>query len=371
MTNVLCIAPYRFLPAHTGGQKAIFLLYKYLHNHIHLTCVSTQSNEVAHVPFHVEKVFTDNPLRYINLFYCWQLKKIMLEKHIEYIHIEHPYTGILGLVLKKITGKKLIIRSHNIEAERFRTLGKKWWRLMFYLERMVHRHADFSFFITEEDRQYALKNFKLSADKTGVLTYGSEISERLTPEEKNRCVSQLKKTFQLQEDDIVMLFNGSFDYTPNLHALILLLDKIMPTLNKFSRKHKLIVCGKNIPEELQQRQVENVYMAGFVEDIEAFFKGASLFLNPVWEGGGIKTKLVEAICYGASAVSFSSGAIGVSKAMLGDKIYITNDLDVDAFVQGILSVSTTIADSPPESFYHHFAWKNIAASYVAQVENLR
>jgi hypothetical protein len=62
--------------------------------------------------------------------------------------------------------------------------------------------------------------------------------------------------------------------------------------------------------ELKNYADQNIIYAGFVDDISIYFKGADVFINPVSYGGGIKTKLVEALGYNLNAVSTSNGAIG-------------------------------------------------------------
>ncbi|MBK7558780.1 MAG: glycosyltransferase [Chitinophagaceae bacterium] len=71
--------------------------------------------------------------------------------------------------------------------------------------------------------------------------------------------------------------------------------------------------------------------AGFVEDINLYFKGCDIFINPVVNGGGIKTKLVEALGYDLSVTSTKTGAIGIPVEMTGNKMKISEDNDWKAF----------------------------------------
>lgn len=367
MINLLTIAPYSFLPAHTGGQKAIFLLYKYIARKVNITCVSTKTNDQGKAPFEVMPVFSDSALRYINFFYFFKLKKIIRKKNISHVSIEHPYMDILGIMLKNWCNVKLIVRSHNIEATRFKTLNKWWWPILQRYEKYVHRRADHSFFITEEDRLYALEHYHLDEEKTSVLTYGSEISESMTIEEKKAEVAKIKTEYGIPEYLHLLLFNGSFHYEPNLNALQVLLYKIMPLLLQKRKDFFLLVCGKNIPENITNSKFEQTKIAGFVDDIDAVFKGSEIFLNPVWQGGGIKTKLVEALCYSCSAVSFENGAIGIPENIVDGKISIVDDEDCHAFTDAIIHQSSTTEYVVPHKFYFHFAWENIAQRFVDKI----
>ena len=79
--------------------------------------------------------------------------------------IEHPYYGWLGLLVKRFCKVKLIIHSHNIEAERFKTTGRWWWKILWHYEKNVHKSADFTFCITENDRQYFTDVYKINPIK--------------------------------------------------------------------------------------------------------------------------------------------------------------------------------------------------------------
>ncbi len=334
---------------------------------VYLTVVSTKSNKPEKVNYSVFKFFSDSPFRYINLFYYYKINRLVKKKKITHLSIEHPYMGLLGLYVKYQCNLKFVIRSHNIESLRFKTIGKWWWWMLFYYERYVHRRADHSFFITEEDRLYAVKHYKLKEEKTSVLTYGTEIYTALSEQEKKAQVNKLKAEHGIPESATLLLFNGTFDYEPNLMALKLLLDHTMPLILDRDPNCFLIVCGKNIPKEIAAKEYKQVKILGFVDDIHAVFKGAEIFLNPVWIGGGIKTKLVEALGYGCSAVSFSNGALGIPQGIVDRKITVVKDLDYHTFAEEVIKIKPTIYDITPHKFYFQFGWENIAQRFVDKI----
>ena len=57
--------------------------------------------------------------------------------------------------------------------------------------------------------------------------------------------------------------------------------------------------------ELKDYADKNIIYAGFVDDITLFYKAADMLINPVIDGGGIKTKLVEALGYNMNVVTTS------------------------------------------------------------------
>lgn len=353
MKTILCLAPYKFLPAENGGQKAIVTLYKNLSKHFRIICIGTIDNELnGSASFEMRTMLSTSALRYINISLLLSLVKIIKKEKVDYIETEHPYFGWLVFLLKRFAHTPLIIRSHNIEAVRFKKLGKRWWRLLFIYEGWVYRKADFVFFITEEDKNFAINSYHVQPQKAITITYGIDILAPPNTEEKAIARDYLVKKYSLTNDTKLVLFNGAFNYKPNLNALYNLINNIVPLL-KQHQSFKFIICGTGIPQESKNKLTDNVIYAGFVDDINIYLKGADIFVNPVCEGGGIKTKLVEALGYNLTCVSFATGAIGVDPALCNDKLLIAADNDWIEFAN-LLIAASSIKTSIPSKFYDHF-----------------
>lgn len=357
MKTILCIAPYAFLPAETGGQKAILSLYQTLSKNYRVICISTRKNGPGSTyGFEVRNILSNSSSRYINLFYFFTIRKIIKKEKPDYLQIEHPYLGWLAVLLRSFTGVRLIVRSHNIEGLRFENLGKWWWKILLHYEKWVFRKADFIFFITNADRSYAIEKFNLPPQRAFTITFGVNVTNPPSSEEREICREILLKKHNLHTNDIIILFNGAFNYPPNATALYNLITAIFPMLDRLSEdSFKLIICGKNIPEELIRNNVNrDIIFAGFVPEIKTYSTGASIFVNPIVEGGGIKTKLVEALAYNLNCVSFVTGAIGVPQEICGEKLIIVNDNDYRGFAAATIAASN-ITSNIPAFFYDHFS----------------
>src|SRR5450631_3796398 len=177
MPTIVSIVSYPFLPAKTGGQRGIALFYQYFSRWLPVLCVTTEKNDPSAAEgYEVLNILSDSPVRYINPFYLFTLRRILRQRKATHLILEHPYWGWLGVMEKWICGVKLVVHSHNMEGLRWKTLGKWWWRILWGYERWVHRRADYNFFIQEEDRQYAINRFRLDPAKCLVMTYGFERS---------------------------------------------------------------------------------------------------------------------------------------------------------------------------------------------------
>jgi len=363
MSTIISIVSYPFLPARLGGQKGIALFYKYFSRHHTLICVTTKNNDPgAAEGYRVINNISPSPIRYINIFLFFSIYKIIKKEKATHLILEHPYYGWLGIWLKRASGIKLVVHSHNIESLRWKSLGKWWWPVLFAYEKSTHRHADYNFFKQEHDLSYAVEKFGLSEKKCAVITYGIDWNTVPSAEEKRHCKSLLQQQHDIAAGTVIFLFNGTLDYAPNLQAVKIILEKINPYLQKTKIVYKIIICGKGLPvtmNELKAYTDKNIIYAGFVDDISVYFKGADSFINPVTDGGGIKTKLVEALGYNMNAISTVSGAIGVPLQITGTKMRIFADDDWSGFAAA-MTTAVDLSDIPA-SFFDHFYWENIAA----------
>jgi polysaccharide biosynthesis protein PslH len=365
MIRVASLVSYPIMPAKMGGQKGIYLFLKYFCRYHPIVCYTTKNNEPGfNEPFRVKKVLGTYKLRYVNPFYFFQLKKEFKADQVTHLLLEQPYYGWLAILLKKALGIKLVIHSHNIEALRFKSTGKWWWNILGWYEKMIHRKADFNFFISQEDLEYALNKFRLDKEKCTVITYGTEKDKAPSPQEKMTAKGEICKRHNIDEQAVLLLYNGTLNYPPNKKGLDAILQKINPQLQQHPElNYKIIICGTRLEAKynnLEDYAGKNIIYPGFVDDIDIYFQAADIFINPVSDGGGIKTKLVEALAAGCSAVSFTHGAIGVPVSVTGSILKVVADNDSNAFVENLINTMKTPDDKLPAAFFDHFYWDNIA-----------
>ncbi|MEI6947707.1 glycosyltransferase [Paraflavisolibacter sp. H34] len=354
MVRVLSLVSYTFLPAKVGGQKGIALFNKYFSRHTDLHVVTTKTNDNGRAEGYATiPLFSGSPLRYVNPLQYFRIRKIIRGLRPSHLLIEHPYLGWLAVLLKKTMGLKLVVHSHNIESLRFKTLGKWWWGILWHYEKWTHQNADYNLFITEEDRQTALRDYALDAEKCTLLTYGIERAGRPSEEEQAQARTTVRRQHGLKAEERLLLFAGAFNYGPNLAALQIIEHEIAPRLQQQGFPFRVLVCGPGLDGKSPGHP--KVAYAGFVDDIYQYFMATDVFLNPLTEGGGIKTKLVESLGMNANAVSTNNGAIGVDPALCNGKLQVAGDGDWQAFAEAVVAMASVQKDIGPE-YYGHFYW---------------
>ena len=206
--NIISLISYPFLPARSGGQKGIALFYKYFSRYQPVTCIGTKKNQPELADgYELLNILSNSRFRYINPFIFFKIRKLIREKKATHLILEHPYYGWLGILLKYFCDIRLIIHSHNMEGNRWKSLGKWWWRILWNYEKITHRQADYNFFIQDEDRKYAIEAFKLDEKKCLTVSFGTEITA--PPTSENQISSSRTLHQQLQIPDRIPLLLSS------------------------------------------------------------------------------------------------------------------------------------------------------------------
>lgn len=369
MKSVLNIVPYPFLPYSSGGQKLIALFNEYLGAKTTLHVAGTTDNETNNIKNYLfHPVLHSSRWRYLNPLTPIQLIGLIKRNKIETVILEHPYYGWMIPFFRLFTRVSIICHTHNVESERFRSIGKKWWRLLAFYEGLVLRHCDQVLCITEEDRQFFIDRMRVPKSQCIIVPYGIEQKE--PPADKAICKKAICEKHQLDPSLPVLFFNGALDYKPNTDALDIILNEIMPRLIKNNFNTQIIIAGRGLPAHyhtLISEQKGGIIYAGFVNDISLYTKAADILLNPVVIGGGVKTKMIEALGLGTTVVSTRSGAKGIEQEQAGEKLYISDDHDWDRFTELIMTASKKDSVQTPDKFYQQYYWGHIMEALLKQL----
>ncbi|MFP5042843.1 glycosyltransferase family 4 protein [Parasediminibacterium sp. JCM 36343] len=359
--KIVSVVPYATLPCFSGGQKCIAQFNEYMGLQCELTVVSTSKNDLSLVKNYTLLPWMKNgKLKFFQLPLFFQLASFIKKNNIQYLMIEHPYMGWLGCLLRWQCKIPLVVHTYNIEYLRFKSVGKKWWPILMWYEKKILNAADIVFCISQEDMEYMIGNIGIDEGKCHVITFGTPLSS--TPTDKADCAALVRKQHNIKNTEAIILFNGLLSYKPNAQAVLDILNCINPILLKYPAfEYKIIICGKDLPAELnglQDYANKNIIYMGFVPDIELYFKAADIFINPILSGGGIKTKLVEALGFNTTVVSAATGAIGCDKTASGNKLIVVPDNDWAGFAEAIINQLSQPTPTPA-SFYKEYYWGNI------------
>jgi glycosyltransferase involved in cell wall biosynthesis len=109
------------------------------------------------------------------------------------------------------------------------------------------------------------------------------------------------------------LFFGHFGYEANRRGLERFLAEGWPAIAGARPSARLAVAGGGMDRALRERlaATAGVEVLGLVADLPGVLAAARAVVVPIWEGGGTRLKVVEAMAAGRAIVSTPLGASGV------------------------------------------------------------
>jgi glycosyltransferase involved in cell wall biosynthesis len=121
-------------------------------------------------------------------------------------------------------------------------------------------------------------------------------------------------------------FLGSLDYRPNQEAALWIAEELRPRLARLAPAAEIAVGGSNAPEWLRARLAAAGVTIAAVPDAAAFIRSMGVMMAPLFSGGGMRIKILEAMAHGKAVVATSLGAEGIA-ARGGEHLLIADDAD--------------------------------------------
>lgn len=115
------------------------------------------------------------------------------------------------------------------------------------------------------------------------------------------------------ESDLELVFTGKMDFRPNVDAVLWFVEAIMPIIREQLPDTSLTVVGRDPHRRLGAlRNLPQVTVTGYVDDVRPHIARASVFVVPLKVGGGTRLKLLQAMSMGKAIVSTSLGCEGIN-----------------------------------------------------------
>jgi glycosyltransferase involved in cell wall biosynthesis len=248
------------------------------------------------------------------------LTRLACEEYFDLWHVEWtPYAQ----ALRGLPGRRIVM-AHNVESviwQRYRetetNLLKRWyigrqWRKFVRFERDVLAEADLTVAVSDVDAERF--RGELGVPRVDVVDNGVDTAY-FRPTQTPRAPATL-------------LFLGSLEWRPNLDGVQLLLDRVFPEVRRRVPEARLVLVGRNPPDDLRQRvaSTPGVELHGNVPDVRPYLARCGLLVVPLRIGGGSRLKILEALSAGTPVVSTQIGAEGLHLEP-GRHLDVVEDID--------------------------------------------
>lgn len=208
---------------------------------------------------------------------------------------------LFGTLVRKLRNRGVasVIFAHNVDSELYRQRYKIHhnlvtaiqYRFVLYNEGLSVCHADGLIVLTRRDTEGMERRFGRTPDVVLPITCPEVPMEG--------AAKYFSRPY--------CLFVGS-DFFPNVEGMKWFITQVAPRIAYDVRV--VGSCCKN-PILTGLQLPDNVYLEGFVDDLSAYYRGASFVIAPIFSGSGMKTKTVEAMSYGKTIVGTDEAFVGI------------------------------------------------------------
>jgi len=204
------------------------------------------------------------------------------------------------------------------------------------LELELASKADISFTVTSEEKCLLIKQ---GIKQVEVIPNIHEIH-----------LAAASKDFSEREG---LLFIGSYNHSPNIDAVVWMIEEIMPIVWK-EYAIPVTLLGSSPTEKVKALASDLVKVPGFVQDVEPYFVSHRLFVAPLRYGAGMKGKIGQSLAYQLPIITTDIGAEGMGLKD-GENVMLADNKE--NFAAQIL-----------KAYYDEFLWKKLSDNSAKVLE---
>ncbi len=223
--------------------------------------------------------------------------------------------SVFGNLVKKIKNRckecKVLSFYHDVKAD----LYKQWMDN----ERTLKSKIEYTIGIRQEyvNQKYADINivFNERDAKTYQVYYGKRPEAILPlPAPVPSISHDIMNSITEKDDKKHILFVGK-KYYPNLVGFKWFVDNVLPSL---TANIQVDVVGRGLEELRSEYSDLRINVIGGVESLNPYYENADIVIAPLFDGGGMKSKTVEALSFGKIFVGTEESLFGFWEEMDSD-----------------------------------------------------
>lgn len=245
----------------------------------------------------IKGVFSSNPLQLSRFFtkeIASQIQQFTIQNKIETV----IYQGLaMTQYLSNQSNLLKLYRAHNLEHTIWARMAANSSHL---IKKLFYNTLSASLTRFELKELYKLDYFICLNESEA--NYFADLYQKPTKTISISIDNPSEKLYS--EESKGLLFVGSLDWQPNRQALDWFLEEVYSNLNDIP----LTIAGKG---DFKVSKYHNVKLISNFDKIEDLFSSHRLMIVPLFSGGGIRIKILEAMQFGMPVISTGVGAEGI------------------------------------------------------------
>ncbi len=261
-------------------------------------------NDAFSIPTPDVKAFSDTVLGHLS------------QRRYDLVQVEFPQW--LSYFVRHIRTPKVVGAAHDV-------VFKVFERMRFQKKNVLHRLLlNLRYELTKRNELSTYKQLRCiytlsESDKRLLL----KADPRLNVQTREAGFPSLPLTKTTREPKMI-LFVGYLARGENQDGVWFMINEVMPILWRTHPDAALHVVGGGAPKNLLERHNgRTIVFHGYQENLHTFYQRAQVMVVPVFIGGGIITKLIEALMHALPTVSTTIGNEGV-QAKDGEAVLIAD-----------------------------------------------
>ena len=244
------------------------------------------------------------------------------------------------------------------KVDGFRSVKNRlsWLKLQHYISDLLKSFRSGTV-VSEKEFQLIAENFPVLQSKILVLP---------------NCVdSSQYQPLKVDRKPKHIIFSGSFTYGPNHEAMLWFVQKVYPLILRQIPDTQLLITGDHA--RLPFPKMDNIQLTGYVDDVRSLIASCDVSLAPLWNGGGTRLKILEAMTIGTPVVATSKGAEGLS-VQNGEHILIADK--PEKFAEHVIRLMTDedlrtgIASNAARLVREWYDWQVTMPGFLRLVEKI-
>ena len=278
-----------------------------------------------------------------------------------------PAFALPCLGCQRELGGTVVLVEHNVEYQRLVEqvpgLPARGHRYLRELELGVCRAVDAVVTVSDRDRVRLLAD-GVPPERVHTIPHGVDLSAY-----DGAGPVDLRRELGLDGGTRILIYHGIYSYEPNLQAMQLMADRILPAIRARGLAVKVLALGREPPARSPD---PDIIFTGPVDSVAPWLLAADLAVVPLTKGGGTRMKVLDYFAARLPVVSTSKGVEGIP-VRDGEEFVLADE--PERFAAAI----TRLLAHPEEAravagrgraFVERLDWLAIARQHAALLESL-